>query len=164
MDPFDVRPYPRIVFGVGSLSSLGGLAHGLGFRRPLLVADPGLVASGHVAEALALLAASGIVAVAFHGFDHDPDSAMIEAGAAAAREARVDSLIGLGGGSSMDCAKGINFVLTNGGSMADYWGYGKAAAPLLPMIPVPPSAGTGSEAQSYARVPPPQTPVQVACR
>jgi len=158
-----VRPYPRIVFGVGSLSSLGALAHGLGFRRPLLVADPGLLASGHVAEALALLAASGIVAVAFHGFDHDPDSAMIDAGAAAAREARVDSLIGLGGGSSMDCAKGINFVLTNGGSMADYWGYGKAIAPLLPMIAVPTTAGTGSEAQSYALISDAKTHVKMAC-
>jgi alcohol dehydrogenase class IV len=163
MEPFDVRPYPRIVFGVGSLSKLGGLAQGLGFRRPLLVADPGLVASGHVAEARAVLAASGIEAVAFHGFDHDPDSAMIDAGAAAAREARVDSLIGLGGGSSMDCAKGINFVLTNGGSMADYWGYGKAGAPLLPMIAVPTTAGTGSEAQSYALIADAKTHVKMAC-
>jgi alcohol dehydrogenase len=163
MEPFDVRPYPRIVFGVGSLSKLGGLAQGLGFRRPLLVADPGLVASGHVAEARAVLAASGIEAVAFHGFDHDPDSAMIDAGATAAREARVDSLIGLGGGSSMDCAKGINFVLTNGGSMADYWGYGKAGAPLLPMIAVPTTAGTGSEAQSYALIADAKTHVKMAC-
>src|SRR5260221_2764674 len=163
MEPFDVRPQTRIVFGAGSLGRLGELADGLGFRRPLLVADPGLVASGHVAKALAMLAASGIVAVAFHGFDHDPDSAMIEAGAAAAREARVDSLIGLGGGSSMDCAKGINFVLTNGGSMADYWGYGKAAAPLLPMIAVPTTAGTGSEAQSYALISDAKTHVKMAC-
>ena len=58
MEPFDVRPHPRIVFGVGSLASLGELAHGLGFRRTLLVADPGLVASGHVAEALAILVRS----------------------------------------------------------------------------------------------------------
>ena len=163
MEPFDVRPHPRIVFGVGSLSSLGGLAHGLGFRRTLLVADPGLVASGHAAEAGAVLAASGIEAVGFHGFDHDPDSAMVDVGVAAAREARVDSLIGLGGGSSMDCAKGINFVLTNGGSMADYWGYGKAAAPLLPMIAVPTTAGTGSEAQSYALIADAKTHVKMAC-
>jgi alcohol dehydrogenase len=163
MEPFDVRPHPRIVFGVGSLSSLGALAHGLGFRRPLLVADPGLVASGHVAETRAVLAASGIEAVGFHAFDHDPDSAMIEAGVAAAREAGVDSLIGLGGGSSMDCAKGINFVLTNGGSMADYWGYGKAREPLLPMIAVPTTAGTGSEAQSYALIADAKTHVKMAC-
>src|SRR5260221_2983744 len=163
MEPFDVRPQTRIVCGAGSLGRLGELADGLGFRRPLLVADPGLVASGHVAKALAFLAASGIEAVGFHGFDHDPDSAMVDAGVAAAREARVDSLIGLGGGSSMDCAKGINFVITNGGWMADYWGYGKAAAPLLPMIAVPTTAGTGSEAQSYALISDAKTHVKMAC-
>src|SRR5260221_2944830 len=112
MEPFDVRPQTRIVFGAGSLGRLGELADGLGFRRPLLVADPGLVASGHVAKALAVLAASGIEAVGFHGFDHDPDSAMVDAGVAAAREARVDSLIGLGGRKSMDFPKGIHFLLT----------------------------------------------------
>ena len=73
---------------------------------------------------------------------------MVEAGAAAARAAGVDSLVGLGGGSSLDCAKGISFLLTNGGRMPDYRGYGKAREPLLPMIGVPTTAGTGSEAQS----------------
>ena len=77
---------------------------------------------------------------------------MIEAGRAFAAARGIDSLIGLGGGSSLDCAKGINFVLTNGGSMRDYWGYGKAARPMLPMIAVPTTAGTGSEAQSYALI------------
>jgi alcohol dehydrogenase len=163
MDPFDVRPVTRIVFGAGSLERLGELAQDLGFRRTLLVADPGLVASGHVAKALTVLAASEIEVVGFHGFDHDPDSAMIDAGVVAAREARIDSLVGFGGGSSMDCAKGIDFVLTNGGSMADYLGYGKAREPLLPMIAVPTTAGTGSEAQSYALISDAKTHVKMAC-
>ena len=163
MVPFDVRPHTRIVFGPGSLDRLPDLAHGLGFRRTLLVADPGLAASGHVERARDRLARAGIEVVSFHGFDHDPDSDMVDAGARAAREAGIDSLVGLGGGSSMDCAKGINFVLTNGGTMADYWGYGKARGPLLPMIAVPTTAGTGSEAQSYALVSDPKTRVKMAC-
>ena len=57
-----------------------------------------------------------------------------------------------GGGSSLDCAKGINFLLTNGGRMQDYRGFGKATRPMLPMIAVPTTAGTGSEAQSYALI------------
>ena len=62
----------------------------------------------------------------------------------------------------MDCAKGINLVLTNGGRMQDYWGYGKATQPLLPMIGVPTTAGTGSEAQSYALISD-ETHVKMAC-
>jgi alcohol dehydrogenase len=71
--------------------------------------------------------------------------------------------VALGGGSSLDCAKGISFVLANGGSMADYRGYGKAAKPLLPMIGVPTTAGTGSEAQSYALISDARTHEKMAC-
>src|SRR5262249_23950994 len=75
----------------------------------------------------------------------------------------VDSIIGLGGGSSMDCAKAINFVLTNGGRIQDYWGHGKADRPMLPMIGIPTTAGTGSEAQSYALISDSSTHVKMAC-
>jgi alcohol dehydrogenase len=163
MDPFDALLRTRIVFGTGSLGRLPELARSYGFRRTLLVADPGLVASGYVGQARALLESDGIEVVGFHAFDHDPDTAMIDVGVAAARDAGIDSLVGLGGGSSMDCAKGINFVLTNGGGMADYLGYGKAAKPLLPMIGIPTTAGTGSEAQSYALISDARTHVKMAC-
>ena len=75
----------------------------------------------------------------------------------------IDSLIGLGGGSSMDCAKGINFVLSNGGRIQDYWGYGKARQPMLPMIGIPTTAGTGSEVQSYALISDADSHVKMAC-
>lgn len=63
----------------------------------------------------------------------------------------------------MDTAKAINFLLTNGGTMRDYWGYGKTHAPLLPMIAVPTTSGTGSEAQSYALISDAETHVKMAC-
>jgi alcohol dehydrogenase len=88
---------------------------------------------------------------------------MIEAGAAFVAGQQIDSLIGLGGGSSMDCAKGINFLLTNGGRMADYRGYGNATKPMLPMIAIPTTAGTGSEAQTYALISDAETHVKMAC-
>jgi alcohol dehydrogenase len=88
---------------------------------------------------------------------------MVRAAAERAREKEVDSLVGLGGGSSLDCAKGANFLLTGGGKIQDYWGYGKARQPLRPMIGVPTTAGTGSEAQSYALVSDAQTHVKMAC-
>ena len=69
----------------------------------------------------------------------------------------------VGGGSSLDCAKGINFLLTNGGAMSDYRGYGKATTPLLPMIGIPTTAGTGSEAQSYAVIADAATHMKMAC-
>ncbi len=88
---------------------------------------------------------------------------MVEAGRAFADPLGLDSLIGLGGGSSLDCAKGINFLLTNGGTMSDYRGYGKAARPLLPMIGIPTTAGTGSEAQSYAVISDSTSHMKMAC-
>ncbi|HWL75318.1 MAG TPA: iron-containing alcohol dehydrogenase, partial [Burkholderiaceae bacterium] len=86
----------------------------------------------------------------FHDFGADPDSNTIELGRSFAADLNIDSIVGLGGGSSLDCAKGINFVLTNGGRIQDYVGYGKITSPMLPMIGVPTTAGTGSEVQSYA--------------
>jgi alcohol dehydrogenase class IV len=93
----------------------------------------------------------------------NPTSLMIEAGRNFAASLRIDSIVGLGGGSSLDCAKGINFLLTNGGVIKDYWGFGKARKPMLPMIGIPTTAGTGSEAQSYALISDAETHVKMAC-
>ncbi len=163
MNPFELESRTRLVFGPGALSRLGEIARELGFRRTLVVSDPGIVAAGYAAHACAALQSAGVVVTTFSGFDHDPTSAMAEAGAAAAREAGVDSLVGLGGGSSMDCAKSIGFLLANGGRMPDYRGYAKAKQPLPPMIGIPTTAGTGSEAQSYALVSDDVTHEKMAC-
>lgn len=164
MQDFDFHARTRVVFGEGSVGRLGGLARELGFGRTLLVADRGLVEAGHVARAVESLTASGVPLVEFHEFDPNPDAEMVRLGAElAAAEGGIDSIVGLGGGSSLDCAKGINFLLTNGGRVADYWGYDKAARPLLPMIGVPTTAGTGSEAQSYALISDPATHAKMAC-
>jgi alcohol dehydrogenase len=142
---------------------LGALAVELGFTRSLLVADRGLVTTGHVGLVEQILAAAGVEVVPFYQFDVNPDTTMVEVGCAVARVGVVDSIIGLGGGSSMDCAKGVNFLLSNGGQMADYRGYGKASQPMLPMIGIPTTAGTGSEAQSYAVIADAITHVKMAC-
>lgn len=160
---FDFQFQTRVVFGSGALERLGGLARELGFRKTLLVADSGLVACGHVSQAARLLSHAGIEVVAFHDFEVNPDTRMIETGSAFAALHGVDSITGLGGGSSLDCAKGINFLLTNGGRMQDYRGYGKAARPMLPMIGIPTTTGTGSEAQSYALISDAETHVKMAC-
>jgi alcohol dehydrogenase len=163
MVPFDFQSRTRVVFGPGSIERLGPIARDLNMHRALLVADKGVAAAGHVGVALKSLEAAGIVAAPHHEFGENPDSAMIDAGCRFAESHDVDSVIAIGGGSSLDCAKGINFVLTNGGSITDYRGYGKAGTPLLPMIGVPTTAGTGSEAQSYAVIADAGTHMKMAC-
>src|SRR5262245_10051648 len=129
MRPFDAHLRTRMIFGAGSLARLEPVARELGFTRTLIVADPGIVATGYVRRAALLLERVGIQWWTFDDFTANPDSAMVAAGRTVADEFRIDSIVALGGGSSLDCAKGINFVLTNGGTMADYRGYGKAAKP-----------------------------------
>jgi alcohol dehydrogenase len=163
MESFDFQNRTRIVFGAGSISRLGTLAAELRFGRTLLVADRGLVASGHVDEALHPLRAEGIDVICFHDFAENPDTSVIEAGCRFAKSLEVDSIVAVGGGSSLDCAKGINFLLTNGGRMQDFLGYGKAQKPMLPMIAVPTTSGTGSEAQSYAVISDAETHAKMAC-
>jgi alcohol dehydrogenase len=163
MVPFDFQPRTRVVFGQGTLERLGTLARDAGFRRTLLVADPGLIDAGHPARAIRLLDTAGIDATLFTDFGANPDSAMVETGRAFAAPFHPDSIIGLGGGSSLDCARGINFLLTNGGEMSQYRGYGKTRTSLLPSIAVPTTSGTGSEAQSYAVIADPATHMKMAC-
>src|SRR5207244_10153975 len=95
--------------------------------------------------------------------EENPTSRHVELGRAFAVHSGIDLIVSVGGGSSMDCAKGINFLLTNGGTMADYQGFGKAAQPMLPSIGVPTTAGTGSEAQSYALIADEKSHMKLAC-
>ena len=161
--PFDLALRTRVVFGPGTLNRLGELAREMGFQRTLIVTDRGLLPTGLSDRARALLAEAGIQSWSFHDFAPNPDSAMVESGRITAASHDIDSLVALGGGSSLDCAKGINFVLTNGGTMRDYWGFGKASRPMLPSIGIPTTAGTGSEAQAYALISDPETHRKMAC-
>ena len=163
MMPFDFQTATRLVFGPGRIDELGELAAGLGARRAMIVSDPGIVKTGHDERGLASLHRAGLTTMLFDGVVENPTTDNVEAGVAAARDFQPDLLIGLGGGSSMDCAKGINFVYSNGGEMRDYWGVGKARHPMLPMIAVPTTAGTGSEAQSFALISDAKTHVKMAC-
>lgn len=153
----------QVLFGPGTSKRLGELARALGGQRVLLVTDQGLAQAGHERHAVESLEAAGLQVTVFDEVRHDPTSDDVENGLGVARAANIDLIVGLGGGSSMDCAKGINFLLTNGGRMEDYWGYGKAAKPMLPLIAVPTTAGTGSEAQSFAIIANSKTHMKMAC-
>ena len=161
----DVLKYSgtRVVFGARKLAELGAIAKSENARRILLVTDPGIVKAGHVERAVASLHEAGLNVTVFDGVEENPTTEHVALGVAVAREHAIDFLIGLGGGSSMDCAKGINFILTGGGEMKDYWGVNKATQPMLPMVAVPTTAGTGSEAQSFALICDPATHQKMAC-
>src|SRR5436305_5835720 len=160
---FDYQPLNRVVAEAGALARIGELTCALGVRRVLVVTDPGLESAGHPQRALASLQAAGLEAWLFDGVEENPTNKHVEAGLRAARERKIDGLVAVGGGSSMDCAKGINFLYTNGGRMADYKGFGKATRPLLPSVGVPTTSGTGSEAQSYALIADERTHMKMAC-
>jgi len=160
---FDFDPRTRVVFGRGVFSRLGELAAELERRHVLLVSDPGIRAAGHEPKAVQLLEAAGLKVTVFDEVPPNPTTKDVERGAEFARRQAIDMIVGLGGGSSMDCAKGINFLVTNGGRMEDYHGFGKATKPMLPLIAIPTTAGTGSEAQSYAVISHAETHVKMAC-
>ena len=108
MQSFDFQPRTRIVFGAGKVSALGELASELGARRALVVSDPGVIAAGHTARGIAALEKAGIETHLFEGVHENPSTADVETGVKLAKRYDPELLIGFGGGSSMDCAKGIN--------------------------------------------------------
>jgi alcohol dehydrogenase len=160
---FDFHPLTRVVFGVGALARLGELTRELGGKRVLLVTDPGLKAAGHPGRALASLDAAGLRTFVFDSVEENPTTRHVGIALDFARKHQIDFIIAVGGGSSMDCAKGVNFLLTNGGQMSDYKGFGKATRPMLPTIGVPTTSGTGSEAQSYALIADEKSHLKMAC-
>lgn len=160
---FDFDPRTRVVFGPGRISRLGSLAKELGATRVLLCTDPGIRAAGHTERGARSLREAGLEVIVFDDIQPNPTTLDVDRGLAVAREAQIDLLVGIGGGSSMDCAKGINFLLTNGGRLRDYQGFNKATRPMLPSIGVPTTAGTGSEAQSFAVIGDAETHVKMAC-
>lgn len=163
MNPFDLEVRTRIVFGPHRVDSLGELAAELGARRVLVVSDPGIVEAGHTERGCDALRRSGLEPHLFDRVIENPTTETVELGTERAREVEPDLIVGLGGGSSMDTAKGINFLYTNGGQMHDYWGVGKATQPMLPAIAVPTTSGTGSETQSFALISDAQTHAKMAC-
>jgi alcohol dehydrogenase len=161
--PFEFRAATRLVVGPGAVDRLGTLAREFGGNRALVVSDSGVVKAGHAGLGIAALESAGYAVATFTDVGENPTTAHVAAGVEVARRVRPDVIVAIGGGSSMDCAKGINFVHSCGGRMHDYHGRGKATGPMLPSIGVPTTAGTGSETQSFALISDAETHVKMAC-
>jgi alcohol dehydrogenase len=163
LSAFDSEPRTRLVFGEDSIERVGELARQIGGKHVLLVTDRGLAAAGHPARAIGFLEAAGLHVTVYDRVEENPSTLDVDRCVEVARQAGIDLIVGLGGGSSMDTAKGTNFILTNGGHMKDYWGVGKATKPMLPLIAIPTTSGTGSECQSFALISDEKTHQKMAC-
>lgn len=161
---FEFGFFSRVIFGANTITQLGAAARELEATKVFLVTDAGVRAAGIADKALESLHSSSIAVVIFDEVQENPTSTDVEnATKFAEASTGIDFIIGLGGGSAMDCAKAVNFLLTNGGRMEDYWGFNRATKPMLPSIGIPTTAGTGSEAQSYALISQENTHRKMAC-
>ncbi|MDQ0317290.1 iron-containing alcohol dehydrogenase [Amorphus orientalis] len=150
--PFTFNTVGSIVFGSGKAGEIGALAAARGFRRPLFITDPGLMGTGLIDPALSALAEAGLETAIFSEVEADPPEAIVRLGQEAARAHAADSVIGFGGGSSLDTAKLVALLATGNDTLEAAYGIGNAKGPRLPLMLVPTTAGTGSEVTPIAIV------------
>lgn len=149
---FSFQVATNIVFGIGSVETIGTHAKELGFRKPLLVTDKVIAQTEGVKKALAALEGSGITAVVWDDVSTEPTDESIAKGIARYRAEGCDSLIGFGGGSSMDSAKAIGVLAVAGGDDPTPFQRGgpKEVPGCAPVIAVPTTSGTGAEVTSVS--------------
>ena len=140
-----------IYFGPGAVDHLGEYVAELGSKKALCIYDPGVEAAGVPARCVASLEKAGIQCVCFNGVVSDPTIGVVDAAGEVALREQVDVIIGIGGGSSMDAAKAVSILMTNPGPIKKYI----LAKPItvdtkVPVVSVPTTAGTGSEATRVA--------------
>lgn len=140
----------ELVFGRHATQLLGEIAPRLGARRILLITDSVLVKAGIVEAVHVPLSEAGVEVKVFSGGEPEPSTRAAEAAIALGRDFRPDAVLGLGGGSNMDLAKIAAVVLTHGGKPLDYAGDDKVPGPVLPLLCLPTTAGTGSEVSAAA--------------
>ena len=140
----------RIVFGSGVIRRLAQFMQPWNARRVLIVTDATLVRVGVVADVTAPLQAAGLTVDLFDGGEPEPSFATADKALAVASRNKPDAIIGVGGGSNLDLAKIVASVVTHGGHYKDYFGYGNVPGPIMPLVCVPTTAGTGSEVSHAA--------------
>jgi alcohol dehydrogenase class IV len=152
MSNFSFETPPRVICADGESERLGELLRECGVSRPLVVTDRGIEAAGLLEPMLASLRAMGLEVTVFADVAADPPESCVTTATILAREARIDGVIGFGGGSSLDVAKLVALLSRSGESLDAIYGVGRAVGPRWPLILVPTTAGTGSEVTSIAIV------------
>ncbi|MDQ7834181.1 MAG: alcohol dehydrogenase-like regulatory protein ErcA [Humidesulfovibrio sp.] len=148
----DLRKFlaPEAVFGVGAGKLAGRYAHNLGARKVLLVTDPGVAKQAWFPDIVASLGEQGVGHVLFSGVRPNPRDSEVMNGVDLYRSEGCDAVVAVGGGSPMDCAKGISIVSVNGGHILDYEGVDNVPDPGPPLICVPTTAGSSADVSQFA--------------
>lgn len=160
---FDIT-LPRIMkVGAEAVRELGAVVRDLGAQRPLVVTDPFMESSGTVDAALEALRGAGLDVGLYAECVPDPTTDSLEAGLAAVKDHGADLLVGFGGGSSIDTAKALGFLSLNEGPMREYKAPRNNTGPALPVVAVPTTAGTGSEATQFTIISDSETDEKMLC-
>lgn len=140
---------PEIIFGRGSLNYAGQCALRLGAKKVFLVSDAGIEQAGWVQRLMDILKKEGIEWVYYPGVSSNPRDFQVEQGAEVYRDNGCDVILAIGGGSSMDTAKGVAIIASNGGRIRDYEGANRVSRPLPPMVLITTTAGSGSDISQF---------------
>lgn len=140
----------RTHFGSGSVVDLVAVCQGLNVKKPLIVTDGGIIACGLLASTLANLEAAGLQPVVYDSVLPDPPESNLHESLALAKEQGCDGVIGFGGGSSMDVAKLVAAMLVSSQPLQEMYGVEMISGGRAPLVQVPTTAGTGSEATAVA--------------
>ncbi|MBO7530345.1 MAG: iron-containing alcohol dehydrogenase, partial [Lachnospiraceae bacterium] len=150
MDPFSFSVPQNICFGWGMLGKLPDMARELGAKKAFIVSGPHLDKSGLVARCSESLAAAGIESGKFTETEANPSTETVERATEEFKKSGADVIVAFGGGSPLDVAKAVALLGKYGGKITEYEGVGKVPGPVVPMIAIPTTAGTGSEVTSFS--------------
>jgi alcohol dehydrogenase class IV len=153
---------PEYIFGVGARSLAGRYARNLGARKVLVVSDPGVVAAGWTGDVTDSLEAEGLPFVLFTDVSPNPRAAQVMAGAALYRAEKCNAIVAVGGGSPMDCAKGIGIVSSNQKHILLFKGVDQVKFPMPPLICVPTTGGTSADVSQFAIITDPLEKLKIA--
>lgn len=140
----------KIISGIGSTAEIIKELNDLHAKKVLLITDPGLVQAGVAQQVVEMLKQAAVEVEIFDAVEPDPSIQVATKAAEMAKNVKANVLIALGGGSAIDTAKSAALLVTNGGYLKDYAGVNKVVKPILPLIAVPTTAGTGSEVTIFA--------------
>ena len=164
IDILEMRKFvaPEFVFGAGALDLAGQYAINLGVSKVLLVTDEGVSQAGWAGRVCQSLEKAALPFVLFQDVKPNPRAEQVMSGAAIFKESGCDAIVAVGGGSPMDCAKGIGIVAAAGGHILDYEGADKVQVPIPPLICLPTTAGSAADVSQFSIISDSQRAVKIA--